>query len=260
MYPSGSRGNLTSRYERYSSLSEIFGIVLLLGLVVELIFAFILDKLWLETVSTAAADVLVVVGVWGELLFSRKARIVGDSLQAEANARVAEADASFAGAMLATAQVGRLNAISSQSVLTIMEQLALSLGFVQLSAVSEAARVLSIIPKITQFANTPFSACVTSSDIELTRFLGSFRHSLKGAGWAEVNPDDVGTTRESNVSGPAFVKVLLDRSKSSDLWDAAQTLASALNALDIEAIAAEAPAPEGGNANAIHIQVCAKTQ
>lgn len=85
------KDDLERAYERNSNRSEIFGYVLLAGLGLELLFAFILDKPALEKISTIAADLLIVGGVWGEIHFASKAREAGDGIVAEAKARAAEA-------------------------------------------------------------------------------------------------------------------------------------------------------------------------
>jgi hypothetical protein len=90
----GSIGDTPDREQDYrinSKRSDLFGYVLLAGLAIELIFTFFLDQPLLEKISAAVSNVLIVAGVWGEIHFAKKARIAGDGLQAEANARVAEA-------------------------------------------------------------------------------------------------------------------------------------------------------------------------
>jgi hypothetical protein len=78
-------------YRINSGRSDLFGYVLLAGLALELISAFILEKSLFEKASAVVSDILIVAGVWGEIHFAKRARIAGDGLQAEANARVAEA-------------------------------------------------------------------------------------------------------------------------------------------------------------------------
>jgi hypothetical protein len=84
--------NLESEYEANTNRSEWFGYFLLAGLCVELLFAVFLNKPLIEWISAVVSDIMIVVGVWGEIHFGRKARILGDTLQAEANARAAEAN------------------------------------------------------------------------------------------------------------------------------------------------------------------------
>jgi len=74
-----------------SDRSDLFGYVLLAGLALELVSTFFLEKSLVEKASAVVSDILIVAGVWGEIHFAKRARIAGDGLQAEANARVAEA-------------------------------------------------------------------------------------------------------------------------------------------------------------------------
>jgi hypothetical protein len=52
----------------------------------------------------------------------------------------------------------------------------------------------------------------------------------------------------------------VDESKISELWEAAQALASALQAEGIEALAERTSIPENSNANVIHILIHPKVQ
>lgn len=87
-------------YERYTRRAEIAGWLIVVGLGVELVSLIAAGRPLSETIPQAIADVLIAGGVAFELLFSRKARVAGDRIQAEAkseaaraNARAAEADA-----------------------------------------------------------------------------------------------------------------------------------------------------------------------
>jgi hypothetical protein len=92
----GTKADFGSKYEINSNRAERFGYMLLAGLAVELIFAFVLDRPPIEKISTIFADVLIVVGVWGEIHFGRIARVAGDGAQAEANSRAIEAELALA--------------------------------------------------------------------------------------------------------------------------------------------------------------------
>jgi hypothetical protein len=63
-----------------------------------------------------------------------------------------------------------------------------------------------------------------------------------------------GGAEQSSVGGPALVSIHVDASKP-ELWTAAQALATALNAVGIEALANQTSTPDASNANAIHIRV-----
>jgi hypothetical protein len=84
-------GKQSDLYALNTDRSERFGYLLLGGLAVELIFAVFIAKPWLEWASTLISDAMIVIGVWGEIHFGRKARVAGDAAQAEANARAEEA-------------------------------------------------------------------------------------------------------------------------------------------------------------------------
>jgi hypothetical protein len=107
--------SLTTEYETNSHRSELAAYVLIAGLAIELAFAFFLDGPWLEKVSTIVADVLIVVGVWGEIHFGRKARESGDKLLAESEVRISEANERAANAEL---ELGRIRARIAPRALT----------------------------------------------------------------------------------------------------------------------------------------------
>jgi hypothetical protein len=177
-------------------------------------------------------------------------------------ARLRSDSAANAEAALANARAGRANALAAQSVQTTAEILAIATGLVAREAVSESARSLYIISAIKPFAGKQFD--VTSSGFALETFLGSLRQALKMAGWIEVDRSDADTMAhhdgQSNIGGPALVKIHVDATKISELWDAAEALASALKAEGIEAIAEQLPTPENSNSSAIHIVIGPKAQ
>lgn len=87
-----SESELRSRYERNSAWAERLALLILVGLAVEIVAVFFLKKPLFEGALTIAANALILAGVWGELLFERRAREAGDGIVAEANARAAEAN------------------------------------------------------------------------------------------------------------------------------------------------------------------------
>jgi hypothetical protein len=174
-------------------------------------------------------------------------------------ARLRDASVSNAEATLAVAQAGRDNAIAAQSILVTAETLALAQGFITKERAGEATRVLFIVSKLTPFSGKQFAA--TSSDLGLEAFLGSLRQTLIIAGWIEVGRSDTSPTHrneQSSIGGPALVKIHVDATKVSEFWEAAEALASALNAEGIEALAEQVP--ENSSANAIHILIGPKRQ
>jgi hypothetical protein len=110
LMPPKNDSNVESPYAINTRRSELFGYVLLAGLVVEWAFAFILKKPLWETISAAVSDSLIVAGVWGEIHFGKKARVAGDAAVADADARVAEALQKAAEAHERAAAVEKLTA------------------------------------------------------------------------------------------------------------------------------------------------------
>jgi hypothetical protein len=151
-------------------------------------------------------------------------------------------------------EAGRINAIANQSILVLMERMAVALGLLTPEKMSDAARVLQIIPKVSPFAGTQFEATIASSDIELSTLLLELRHGLKAAGWIEINQSNLGTIQgeQSSVGDASFVKIRASR--DSRLLDAANVLASALNEQKIAAIVLDTGI-DIAKENTIHILV-----
>jgi hypothetical protein len=176
---------------------------------------------------------------------------------AEAKKDTAEAQERIANLNNETARLreaGRANALAAGTTRTVTEQFALALGLVRPGTLSEATRSLQIISKVKPFAGKQFDAIATSSDIELEVLLLSLRHALKAAGWIEVERSDVGTIKSSG-GGLALVNIHVDASRDSELLNAAETLASALNAEGIAATVNPKAEPDTTNAAVIHILI-----
>jgi hypothetical protein len=92
----GKNGDFQSKYEKNSAWAERIALLIIIGLATEIAAVFILEKTALEAALTIAGDVLIVLGVWGELFFAKRAREAGDSIVAEANARAKEAELEIA--------------------------------------------------------------------------------------------------------------------------------------------------------------------
>jgi hypothetical protein len=67
--------------------------LILVGLAVEVIAVFVLNKPKLEGAFTIGSAALIWIGVWGELHFEKRAKIAGDGIVAEANKSAREAEA-----------------------------------------------------------------------------------------------------------------------------------------------------------------------
>jgi hypothetical protein len=109
---------LRSRYEINSARAERLALLILVGLVVEIASVFILKKSCLEGALTIVATSLILAGVWGELLFERRAKEAGDGLVARANARAAEAQLE-----LARITTPRFRLLTVEAVTSIVEKI-----------------------------------------------------------------------------------------------------------------------------------------
>jgi len=65
---------LRSRYERYSNWGDRFALLILVGLSVEIIAVFVLQRPFLEGIFTISSTALILIGVWGELRFAKYAK------------------------------------------------------------------------------------------------------------------------------------------------------------------------------------------
>lgn len=157
-------------------------------------------------------------------------------------------------ALMANALASRASASASQALVAVAEQIALAQGLTTPGKMSAAGRCFQIIPKVKPFAGNKFDASGTSSDPALVALLGSLRASLKVAGWTEVDRSDGGTL----VNGDGLVRIHVDASQRAESWEAAQALASALNAEGIEAVATPTLPSGASNVDAIYILIGAK--
>jgi hypothetical protein len=161
--------------------------------------------------------------------------------------------------LLANAHAGRADAIASEATRSVTEAFAIAQGWMKLEAASETTRALFIISKVAPFAGEKFDAVVTSSSIRLGGLLGSIKTALASAGWIEIERDDpaagVGVFSMERGGGPALVRIDVDASKDSELMQAAEALASALNAEGIAATVEPKAETDATNASMIHIFV-----
>src|SRR5271170_7743919 len=89
---SKDRTDLHSIYKINSIRAERIAYLILVGIGIEIAAAFVLNRSVLEASITIISDAVIAVGVWGEIIFERRAKEAGDSIVALANARAAEAD------------------------------------------------------------------------------------------------------------------------------------------------------------------------
>jgi len=89
--PEKQKSDLKSRYESNSLLAERFALLVLAGLAVEIIEVFGLRRPFWEAVFSITATALILIGVWGEIIFEKRAKEAGDGIVAEANKQAEEA-------------------------------------------------------------------------------------------------------------------------------------------------------------------------
>jgi hypothetical protein len=87
------RDDHSSRYDFHSTWADRVALLIVLGLAIDIAAVFIFQRpfLW-EGALAVVANLLIALGVWGELWFARRAREAGDAIVAEAKARAATAN------------------------------------------------------------------------------------------------------------------------------------------------------------------------
>ncbi len=153
-------GDLQSRYEFNSTWADRIARLIIVGLIVDIVAAFILGKSWLEIALNIIANLLIIAGVWGELRFSRRAKEAGDGIVAEAKARATEAQ-------LELERLKKPRWLSSEAR----------------QRISDALR---------QFAGVEFDIAVQSADPEAEAFFPIIEKVLKDAGWQQIDWDGGG--------------------------------------------------------------------
>jgi hypothetical protein len=240
-----------------------------LGLLLEVIFSalFPVGKTWVEHWGAIVADSFVALGVYIEIHFGRKASAASADLRQLLDLKVAELNQETARlrakeplveeALLANAYAGRASALAAAAIRTVTEQIAFEQGLVTRAGLSEAAKSLLIIPRISPFAGKQFVAVGKSRDGELETLLHFLRQALISAGWIEVDRSDIGAIHRelSSVGGPGLVEIHMDASRNPELLNAAEALASALNAEGIAATVNPKTETDTGNTNVINILI-----
>ena len=208
--------DLKSEYEKNSATAERLAHLILGGLVVEIAAAFILQKPPLEATLTILSTALILVGVWGEIVFERRARAAGDRMVAEANAKAAEADLKLANLRALRAPVLKAKGAS----------------------VTEALR---------SFTNITFDAGIGPNDKDVEDCLWELEPLLLNAGWQQLPwryPDGrIGGIPRGHSNRPlvgpdvpAFnVVIQIHPGQESSLGAAAEALATALTGIGVDA-------------------------
>ena len=224
-------------YETNSHRAHLSAYVLIAGLVLELINAFIWYR-GLETLAEMVAVLLIVSGVWGEVFFGNKARVAGDKQLAQYEARTAEANQRAQEAALELARYRQPRVFTRDQMYRIAE-------------------------KLKPFAGMQFAGATVGRDPEILGFLQHIETTLTLAEWREIDwHSSQGITRSAgrttigtNVSvSNVLVTFPLNNSPKS-VEAAATALAEALIA---EGFAAKAGL-DMSNTGIVHVMVGPKT-
>jgi hypothetical protein len=235
---SGSNNNdLRSKYEKNSAIAEGLAWLILLGLAVEIAAVFILKKPLLEGALTISANALIWLGVWGELIFEKRAREAGDGIVAEANARAAEANQKAQEAILELARFKAPRELTQE----------------------QRGR---IVDKLKPFSGTEYDIAISDADPEILNFVFIIELVLSTAGWTEIDwqGNGEGFIREGMLIirlGVSVTNVMIGVhvSQPLKLCEHALALSDALMTEDIDATAARLTPHRmsSTNANAVHI-------
>jgi hypothetical protein len=174
-------------------------------------------------------------------------------------ARLREKGALTVDAVLANAQATQANALASQFLLALSQQLAqLMTPEMRMPGFLNIEQYDRIVSKVKPFAGKQFDqeVDITSKELERVGLAGGIGAALKKAGWIEVARHEPSSVDLASVRG---VKINVDASKDSELLGAAETLASALNAEGIAATVNPRAETDAIKANVIHILVGPKS-
>jgi hypothetical protein len=153
--------------------------------------------------------------------------------------------------VLATAQATKANALAAQFLLALSQQLAkLMVPGMEMPGFLSVEQLDRIVSKVKPFAGKQcdLDIDITSNDLERVGLAGGLGVALDKAGWVKV-----ARGQQSSIASVPGVTIEVDATKDPELLDAAETLASALNA---EGIAATVnPKTETDATNVIHILV-----
>ena len=219
----GKNGDLKSTYEKNSRRAERFAFLILIGLAVEIVEVFVLQRPLLEASFTIGSTLLILLGVWGEILFERRAREAGDGMIAEANARASEANERAARAELDLAKYRAWRRL-------------------------EGDAFASVVAAMKPFAGTPYTLAFSIAQPEITELMFQINAALSAAGleqqgWPQTNAVRFPAGENAVTPGiGAGVNVrdvtitwALEPGVPPPLARVGQTLSNALNAIGIVA-------------------------
>ena len=227
--------------ERNKSRSKWAAWVLVAGLVVEVVLAFNFSegKSQLENWSPVLADIMVALGVYGEIHFSGKAARAQKALLSISDAKLTEA---LDRATEAHAAYIKLRT-SRQSILT-------------------TEVMASMVEQLKAFPKTKFDVGSDDLDREAWDFLWSLEPTLSRAGWVHVDwvggqtfkKNWYGTIRTYGRANVSNVSLEVRPDFRSALMPAVEALAAALRAVDIDVNTADNN-NASQNDEAIHVLV-----
>jgi len=218
-------------------------LLILVGLGVEIVGVCVLAKSPLEAGITIVANLLIILGVWGELRFERRAREAGDGIVAEATARAAEADARAATAESEAAKA-RLELAKFRAPRTLT-----------------AEQQQQLREKTKPFAGTPFDMAIQNETepASLMQLIGGI---LQSAGWVWQDWPEEGviSLRLSFTGSPCAgmiaatgIEIHMAESRKAEWGAAALALANTLVAAGIPVTSVNAFA--GPKPDALHIRI-----
>jgi hypothetical protein len=233
---SNGTGDLQSRYEFNSAWADRIAFLIVAGLAIEIAAVFILHKPPLEGALTIVANLLIVLGVWGELIFARRAKEAGDGIVAQANAGAAVANARAEEAKLELARLTTPRSLTAE----------------QQSELTERAK---------PFAGTPFDMFI-KPDKEPLDLANQISVALTAAGWNWVPVNTLmGLNRvvkpTIGMTTATGVAVQMHETKKAE-WEAA--ILAVANALHSAGIVTRAEEIEDESVTdaAVHIRIGAK--
>ena len=204
----GKKLDYQSEYEKYSLRADRWARLILVGLTVEIAAVFILGRPWSEACFTILSTLLIFLGVWGELRYSKRAKEAGDRIVADAEARAAEA--------LAKAEEERTRREAIEAEV--------------LSKPLAALNNRDFVKEMSAFNGVSADVVVSGDTISVRSIAQILCATLWGAGWKIGG----GVIR----LGPAFVSVQIVTKPGADdaTWAAAIALSNAVHAAGIRAI------------------------
>ena len=229
-----NKDDLKSISDFNSKWADRIALLILVGLLLDITEVLVLGRPWPEWMLTVLANSFIMIGVYGELWFAKRAREADDSRVAEANARAAEANQKAAEVTL---ELVRYRAPRR-------------LGETARDRISE---------KLRPFKDVIFDTGWAYPNEEQHDFVWDLEQALTSADWNQVDwPGGWVTTRSSRpkagIVSVSDVSIQLHPSSNALFAPAAAALVAALNDEDIAARVDPLNVP-GTSENAMHVMI-----